>query len=123
MPREPSPAKSRTSRMMGLRKLSSFQRSLPRLSRQVTVSAVGARHVFLGEEFHLMSQHSARHTFNRRTFLQATALGLSGARPSAASPEGELLYNGIRLAAGWPPRRAYSPNPVPPPYLDKPPAV
>ena len=70
-----------------------------------------------------MRQHSARHTFNRRTFLQATALGLSGARLSAASPEGELLYNGIRLPSPWPPRRTYSLEPMPLPYLDKPPAV
>src|SRR5438094_259837 len=54
-----------------------------------------------------MRQHSARDTFNRRTFLQATALGLCGAR----------------LPSPWPPRRAYSPDPTPPPYLDKPPAV
>jgi hypothetical protein len=70
-----------------------------------------------------MSQHSARHTVNRRTFLQATALGLSGARLSTASPEGELLYNGIRLPAEWPPKRTYSLEPMPLPYLDKPPAV
>ena len=70
-----------------------------------------------------MSKQSARHTFNRRTFLQASALGLSGVRPSAASPGGELLYNGIRLPARWPPKRAYSLDPMPVPYLDRPPAV
>ncbi len=64
-----------------------------------------------------------RHTLDRRTFLQAAALGLTGARPSAASPGGEVLPNGIRLPSPWPPRRAYSLEPMPLPYLDKPPAV
>src|SRR5260221_193848 len=41
MPREPSPAKSRTSTTLAFRKLSSFQSTRPRLSRQVTVSAQG----------------------------------------------------------------------------------
>ena len=70
-----------------------------------------------------MRQHSARHTFDRRTFLQAAALGLTGARLSAASPEGEILPNGIRLSSAWPPRRTYSLDPMPLPYLYKPPAV
>src|SRR5438552_4379263 len=64
-----------------------------------------------------------RHTCDRRTFLQAAALGLTGARLSAASPEGEILPNGIRLSSPWPPRRRYSLEPMPLPYLDKPPAV
>jgi hypothetical protein len=70
-----------------------------------------------------MRQHSARHTFNRRTFLQAAALGLTGARLSAASAGGDILANGIRLPSPWPPKRAYSLDPMPLPYLDKPPAV
>jgi hypothetical protein len=70
-----------------------------------------------------MHQHAARHTLNRRTFLQATALGLSGTRLPAASPDGELLYNGIRLPAEWPPKWKYTLEPMPLPYLDKPPAV
>ena len=64
-----------------------------------------------------------RHALDRRTFLQAAALGLTGARLSAGPTEGELLPNGIRLPSPWPPRRAYSLEPMPLPYLDKPPAV
>jgi hypothetical protein len=64
-----------------------------------------------------------RHTLDRRTFLRAAALGLTGARLCAASPEGEVLPNGIRLPSVWPPRRTYSPEPMPVPYLDRPPAV
>jgi hypothetical protein len=64
-----------------------------------------------------------RHTIDRRTFLQAAALSLTGAQLSAASPEGEVLPNGIRLTSPWPPRRAYSLEPMPLPYLDRPPAV
>src|SRR5262249_11919722 len=71
----------------------------------------------------IMRQHSASHTFNRRTFLQAAVLGLTGGRLSAGSPEGEVLPNGIRLPSPWPPRRAYSLEPMPVPYLDRPPAV
>src|ERR1041385_9005220 len=70
-----------------------------------------------------MSQHSARYTFDRRTFLQAAALGLTAAQPSAASSEGEILPNGIRLSSPWPPKRAYSLEPMPLPYLDRPPDV
>jgi hypothetical protein len=70
-----------------------------------------------------MRQHPARHAFDRRTFFRATALGLIGAPLAAASPEGEILPNGIRLPSPWPPRRAYSLEPMPLPYLDKPPAV
>jgi hypothetical protein len=70
-----------------------------------------------------MGEHSARHAFTRRTFLQAAALGLTGARLPAVSAGGEALPNGIRLPSPWPPRRAHSPDPMPVPYLDKPPAV
>jgi hypothetical protein len=70
-----------------------------------------------------MGRRPARHSLDRRTFLQAAALGLTGGRLPAAPREGELLYNGIRLPAQWPPRRAYSPEPMPLPYLDRPPAV
>ncbi|MDD4920933.1 MAG: glycosyl hydrolase family 32 [Bacteroidales bacterium] len=67
----------------------------------------------------------------RREFLKKTAL--TGAsflllpRTSfpAFSESGELLYNGIRLPAVWPPRNmdgsSYEPMPVP--YLDNPPRV
>src|SRR5262245_42712462 len=65
----------------------------------------------------IMRQHPASHAFNRRTFLRAAVLGLAGVRPSAASPEGEVLPNGIRLPSPWPPRRAYSLEPMPLPYL------
>jgi hypothetical protein len=54
-----------------------------------------------------------RHTHAPRTFLQAASLGLAGARLSAGSPEGATLYNGIRLPSAWPPRRAYSLEPMP----------
>jgi hypothetical protein len=70
-----------------------------------------------------MRQHSARHTLHRRTFLRVAAVGLSRAQLPAALPEGELLYNGIRLPAEWPPKRRYTLEPMPLPYLDKPPAV
>jgi hypothetical protein len=70
-----------------------------------------------------MRQRPARHAFDRRDFLRATAVGLAAPRLSAAPPEGELLYNGIRLPAEWPPRGAYSLEPMPLPYLDRPPAV
>jgi len=70
-----------------------------------------------------MRQHSACDTLDRRTFLRATALGLTGARLSAASPESEILPNGIRLPSTWPPRRTYSLEPMSLPYLDKPPGV
>src|SRR6478672_2429142 len=64
-----------------------------------------------------------RHTCDRRTFLEAAAFGLTGSRLSAVSPESEILPNGIRLRSPWPPKRAYSLDPMPLPYLDKPPAV
>jgi hypothetical protein len=70
-----------------------------------------------------MREHPAHHTFDRRTFFQAGALGLTGARLSAASSVGEILPNGMRLPSSWPPRRTYSLGPMPLPYLDKPPAV
>jgi hypothetical protein len=70
-----------------------------------------------------MRQHPARHAFDRRTFFRATTLCLIEAPLAAASPEGEILPNGIRLPSPWPPRRAYSLEPMPLPYLDKPPAV
>jgi len=84
---------------------------------------------------------------NRRNFLKKcailtgatgipiiSALGKTGASPEMeiqtlsvnnASYGGELLYNGIRLPAEWPPRNmrpdAYDPMPVP--YLQSPPEV
>jgi hypothetical protein len=70
-----------------------------------------------------MRQHSARHTCNRRTFLQAAALGVTGTLLSATSTEGEVLPNGIRLPSPWPPKRAHSLASMPLPYLDKPPDV
>jgi hypothetical protein len=70
-----------------------------------------------------MREHPAQHTCDRRTFLQASALALTGARLSTAASESEILPNGIRLPSPWPPRRTYSLEPMPLPYLDKPPAV
>ncbi len=64
-----------------------------------------------------------RHPCDRRTFLQAAALGLVGARLPAADAAGEVLPNGIRLPSPWPPRRVYSLDPMSLPYLDRPPAV
>jgi hypothetical protein len=66
----------------------------------------------------------------RREFLKggvAFAAGLSGAAGTTlvhAEAEGELLYNGIRLPATWPPQRqSLSDEPAAPPYLTAPPAV
>jgi len=65
---------------------------------------------------------------SRRTFLQAAAAGALG-RPfasvaRAAAPDGELLYNGIRLGSPWPPRLKYpDEHPVLPAYLADPPPV
>jgi hypothetical protein len=65
---------------------------------------------------------------SRRTFLQAAAAGALG-RPlasviNAAAPDGEVLYNGIRLGSPWPPRLKYpDEHPVVPPYLADPPSV
>jgi len=51
------------------------------------------------------------------------AEGLPG-RPVGWADEGEVLYNGIRLPAQWPPRLTALPrDPVPPPYLTTPPEV
>ncbi|HEX8912983.1 MAG TPA: hypothetical protein VF796_11535 [Humisphaera sp.] len=75
---------------------------------------------------------------NRRQFLAATAAAAvaSVARspvrggdapataPASTGPAGELLYNGIRLPAQWPPKLAGPLDAsVPPPYLASPPAV
>ncbi|HEX3150525.1 MAG TPA: hypothetical protein VHR66_20775 [Gemmataceae bacterium] len=70
-----------------------------------------------------MHQHPSGDTLDRRTFLQATALGLSGTRLCATPADGELLYNGIRLPAEWPPKWKYTLEPMPLPYLDNPPTV
>jgi hypothetical protein len=64
---------------------------------------------------------------DRREFLGAglaglgLAAGVTGAEPA---PDGETLYNGIRLPTPWPPKIAEVPrDPVTPPYLQSPPAV
>jgi len=61
----------------------------------------------------------------RRQWLAASTSLLAGsAAPGLAPAEGELLYNGIRLPAKWPPRRDEFPaDPVRPPYLSAPPPV
>ena len=47
-----------------------------------------------------------------------------GARPRLVFGRGELLYNGIRLPAQWPPRAKDLPDdPVTPPYLVVPPEL
>jgi len=72
---------------------------------------------------------------NRREFLKmslgaGTAGLLAGSRGrlSAATSvpggaEGELLYNGIRLPAEWPPQAKFDYEPMPVPYLQTPPEV
>jgi hypothetical protein len=63
---------------------------------------------------------------DRREFLAAgAAAALTTTLPlKGAEPEGELLYNGIRLPAPWPPRIQDVPaEPVKPSYLTNPPAV
>ncbi len=60
--------------------------------------------------------------FNRREWLLGSSSAL--ATSALAATDGELLENGIRLPAVWPPRRDALPvDPVRPPYLDTPPAV
>src|SRR5579885_2874719 len=66
---------------------------------------------------------------NRRHFLRTgaaglAALGLEDLRAAGRPPEGEILYNGIRLTTPWPPHIGEVPRePVTPPYLKAPPAV
>jgi len=56
---------------------------------------------------------------DRRTFLKAAAGTLTAlSAPGYAETAGATLYNGIRLAAPWPPvRRGIQPTPLHPPYL------
>src|SRR4051812_38503784 len=58
------------------------------------------------------------------TRSRATALFLTAllAAPAAAGGD-EVLYNGIRLPAPWPPPGKVGPEPMAVPYLDAPPAV
>ncbi|MCE9608126.1 MAG: hypothetical protein K8U03_24840 [Planctomycetia bacterium] len=73
---------------------------------------------------------------NRREFCLTTLAGVAAlggsetvfgaeAGKSVAAAEGELLYNGIRLPAAWPPTGSNSTLHLPstPPYLTSPPAV
>jgi hypothetical protein len=68
---------------------------------------------------------------DRRSFLAAGAAGIGGwallseATPGiAGTPEGQTLYNGIRLPASWPPRvDTLTADPMPVPYLQARPAV
>jgi hypothetical protein len=69
-------------------------------------------------------------SFTRRDFLKTGALaGLAGTSALgrnawAQSGRHEVLYNGIKLGAPWPPDNRYlSPELVEPPYLADPPAV
>src|SRR5262249_32641241 len=60
------------------------------------------------------------HGVDRRAFLKA----LAAAPFAPAIPDAPTLYNGIRLATPWPPRRrGLSLRPAPPPYLVDPPDV
>ena len=65
-------------------------------------------------------------TVSRRAFLKAAALyGLSyGPAAARAADTREVLYNGITLAAPWPPRnRSFIDTPIAAPYLADPPPV
>jgi hypothetical protein len=56
--------------------------------------------------------------------LLGIAVASASLTGSAHAQEGELLYNGIRLPAEWPPKdRPLSYEPMPVPYLDAPPEV
>ena len=58
------------------------------------------------------------------SFLSPAALSAVSPSDSAVNPDGEVLYNGIRLPKTWPPRLDKLPaDPVLPPYLASPPAV
>jgi hypothetical protein len=63
--------------------------------------------------------------FDRRQFLQLIAALAVDATPTLRASDAGELYNGIRLARPWPPRRStVSPQPVLPPYLvDRPDVV
>jgi hypothetical protein len=58
----------------------------------------------------------------RRQFLQLAAAAPLALRLPGAS-QGQLLYNGIRLPAEWPPPQALDFDPPAPPYLTSPPRV
>jgi hypothetical protein len=68
-------------------------------------------------------------TVNRRGFIRAGALGFGGMAALGqmslgGEPSGQMLYNGIRLPATWPPRiDKLTLDPMPVPYLQTPPAV
>jgi hypothetical protein len=71
-----------------------------------------------------------RSRLDRRDFLQiglAGTIGLAihrGPSTAAVTEEGEVLYNGIRLPASWPPTLKEIPAELPTPtYLKDPPAV
>jgi hypothetical protein len=69
----------------------------------------------------------ASRAVSRRAFLKAIASAplVGSARVGVRAPDSRVvLYNGVRLAAPWPPqRRAVATSPVPPPYLRDPPDV
>jgi hypothetical protein len=59
-----------------------------------------------------------RSGYDRRQFLQLAAALAAGAVPRRTDAATPTLYNGVRLAQPWPPRRpTLSVDPVPPPYL------
>ncbi len=75
-----------------------------------------------------MSDELNGQALNRRGFLKIGVSGIMAAGDSLSSavaePEGETLYNGIRLPSAWPPRQtAITREPMPPPYLISPPPV
>jgi len=77
-----------------------------------------------GEDYIL---HEIVLTLSRRAFLKAASLGAGGAClpfSMAAAADREVLYNGITLPAPWPPHnRAFTNDPIPPPYLVDPPPL
>ena len=64
---------------------------------------------------------SRQNGLDRRTFLRTAAAGAFAAtwrRAETVHASEDKLYNGIRLAAPWPPvRRGFQPMPIRPPYL------
>ncbi len=64
-------------------------------------------------------------TFFGRPLLEPSKTGMSRTHALAASDNGELLYNHIRLPAQWPPETMDpgSYEPVPVPYLQSPPDI
>ena len=72
-----------------------------------------------------MNKHPAVSRILSRGVICALAVNVWGIFPLPAEekPGGELLYNGIRLPATWPPHEPYTREPMAVPYLTHPPEV